>query len=65
MGVHHDIRALGLTEDLRQPHPGQLLHPQQIGKKAARAHRRQLIRIAHQHQPGMGRQRRQQRSRQG
>ena len=52
MGVGDDAALGGLAEDLRQPDDGQLTAVEAVPQHVAAAHGRQLIRVAHQQQPG-------------
>ena len=51
MGVHHDVRLLRLPEDLVQPDGRHALGGDQVAQKIARPDRRQLVDVAHEHEP--------------
>ena len=64
MGVDDDHALAGLTEDFRQPDYRHHIRINHIPEHIARAHGRQLIGVAHQHQPRARPQRPQQRAHQ-
>ena len=65
MGVADDGGLLRLPEHLPEKHSLDLFAADQVGKHISRPHGGQLVRIAHQHQPGAGAQRPQQCGEQG
>ena len=65
VGVADDGGLLRLPEHLPEKHSLDLFAADQVGKHISRPHRGQLVRISHQHQPGAGAQRPQQRGEQG
>ena len=54
--VAHDAAALGLAEDLRQPHGGHHARAQYVRENIARPHAGQLVGVAHKYQPAVRRQ---------
>ena len=64
VGVADDGGLLRLPEHLPEKHSLDLFAADQVGKHISRPHGGQLVRIPHQHQPGAGAQRPQQRGEQ-
>ena len=56
VGIAHDARALGLAVDLLEPGHRRHARRHEVGEDLARPDRRELIGVAHEHQPTAGRQ---------